>query len=97
MRFKIPQYIDTEDKLIWSISIKQFLYLVACAGVLILLWTQLTYKAFLIISAPIALFFLALAFYKINGQPLLKMIAAIFTYYSQPKTYVWKRKNKRIE
>ena len=38
-----------------------------------------------------------MAFVKINGQPLTKILVAAFGYFWQPRFYLWKRTEEQIE
>ena len=50
MQFNVPQFIDIEDKIIGPLTLKQFLFLVAGAGLLFVLWLFLNLGAFIILS-----------------------------------------------
>jgi hypothetical protein len=45
----------------------------------------------LVLAAPIGAFFGALAFYKVNGQPFMKMLESAFTHYTTPRLFIWKK------
>lgn len=92
MQFKVPQFIEVEDKLIGPLTLKQFLYLVAGAGLLLMLWFFLTLTAFIIVAIPIGIFCLALAFYKINGRPLVYFLGSLVKYLTKPRLYLWRKK-----
>jgi len=94
MQFKVPQFIEIEDKIIGPLTLKQFLYLLAGGGILAILWFYLTLGAFLLIAIPIAVLVLGLAFYKVHGRPLIHVLGALFKYFSKPRLYLW-RKEKR--
>lgn len=91
MRFNVPQFIDIEDKIIGPLTLKQFLFIAAGGGVLFILWFYLKLFAFIIVAVPIAAFCLALAFYKINGQPFAAFLINGLKFILKPKLYLWRK------
>jgi len=92
MQFRVPQFIEIEDQIIGPLTIKQFLYLLAGVGILVILWFYLTLGAFLLIGLPISILVLALAFYKVNGQPFITIIGSFLKYITKPRLYLWRKK-----
>jgi hypothetical protein len=90
MQYQVPQFIDTEDKVVGPFSLRQFAYVgvaaLISAGAYFFLQTWL----FLIIALVLVGGSLALSFVKINGRPLIKVATAAFYYYWKPQMYVWK-------
>lgn len=98
MQFKVPQFIDVEDKLFGPLTFKQFAYLGGGAGMVYIVFRFLPGFLAIIIGLPIVLFSLALAFYKINGKPFIFIVNAWITYKLQNKLYLWKKSEpKKIE
>jgi hypothetical protein len=95
MRYQVPQFIEVEDKIFGPLTFKQFIYLAGGAAL-----AYICYKTFPIY---IALFFMiaavglavALAFYKINNRPFVKMLESAFNYFKGNKLYIWKRADKK--
>ena len=92
MRFKVPQFIELEDKIIGPLTLKQFFYLLGGAGVLIILWFFLKLGLFLVLSIPIIGASAALAFYRPNGRPFIALITSFVGYLSKPRLYLWRKK-----
>ena len=95
MQFKVPQYIDVEDKIFGPFTFRQFAYMVGGAGLCYVSWNLLPgYLAF-----PAVIFFGgsagALAFIKINEKPLINILEFWFGYTFKKKLYLWKRTSKR--
>ncbi len=94
MRFKIPRYIDYEAKIFGPASFKQFLFLLA--GMILVGFVYLivdSFFIFFILAMIIGSITGALAFGKINGQPLITMIGKYISFtLSGSKTYFWKKK-----
>ncbi len=92
MHYNVPQFIDIEDRIVGPLTAKQLLWLFAMGGVLLVMWAMIDNKAyFFLFGIPVALLFLALAFYRPYGQPLSKFIGAAFLFVVKPKVYLWKR------
>jgi hypothetical protein len=92
MQFRVPQFIDIEDKLFGPFTFKQFVYLVGGAGIIYVL-----YKILPLWLAIIPIIFIAglaglLAFYKINNKPFAYYLQAGLGYFVSSKLYVWKQR-----
>jgi hypothetical protein len=92
MQFKVPQFLDIEDKIFGPFTFKQFVYI--GAGLCFVLYKLLGLLLGLIPILAIAGIALALAFYKPNNKPLLNMVEAGFKFYIQNKLYIWKRRKQ---
>jgi hypothetical protein len=92
MQFRVPQFIDIEDKVIGPFTLKQFGYILGAGGTSFLLWTfiPIHFIAVLII-APVAGLFLALAFAKFNNRSFGEFLESIFTYYTSSRIYTWRQ------
>ncbi len=91
MQYQVPQYLDIEDKIIGPLTLKQFIYLLICGGILFLLFNILALPAFIIIAIPISLFTLLLAFYKVGNQKFIKFIVSFLGFIGKPNIYTWKK------
>lgn len=96
MQFQVPQFIETEDKIIGPLTLKQFLYLAAGGAIIFALSFMLQTFIWIIISIVIGGIAAAFAFVKINGQPFQKIIFFIFYYYWNPQNYLWQPENKSV-
>ncbi len=94
MQFNVPQFIETEDKLIGPLTLKQFLYLAAGGLCLFFIWYFFRLWLFVIIAVPIVALALALAFLKINGRPFGQVLLAFIIFSTKQKLYLWKREEK---
>ncbi|HPS21487.1 MAG TPA: PrgI family protein [Candidatus Paceibacterota bacterium] len=97
MQFKVPQFLDVEDKIFGPFTFKQFVYLAGGAGLCFVVYKILGLLLGAIPILLIAGFAVALAFYRPNNKPLLNMVEAGFKFYTQNKLYVWKRRMKKPE
>jgi len=92
IQFQVPQNIDMEDKIIGPLTLIQFLYLLVGGIIDYLLFISFGANfIFWIIGLPVAIFALALAFLKIQDQPLAHFVRAGLVYLRRPKTRLWKR------
>ena len=89
MQFQIPQFIETEDKIVGPLSLRQFLYLIAGGGVSFVAYFLLPVWLWLIITVLAVGAGAALAFIKINGRPLLRLAASAARFYWHPQKYLW--------
>lgn len=97
MRFQIPQFIDIEDKIFGPFTLKQFLYLAGGASTTLMATTFFGFFVGIVITSPIIVLSLALAFYKINNRPFISVIEAGFKYIIGSKLYIWKKTEKTTE
>lgn len=95
MRFKVPQFIDIEDKIFGPLTFKQFIYLAGGAGLVYLSFTVLPFFFAALVGIPLALFALALAFYKVNDKPFIHMVEAFFTFHTRSKLYLWQKEQAK--
>jgi hypothetical protein len=95
MKFQVPQFIETETKLIGPFTLKQFLWLASGGAMLFLLFLTVNRFIFFIVAIPIGGFFSALAFVKINETPLVNYFMYGINYIMNPKQYVFKKEGEK--
>ncbi len=92
MQFRVPQFIDMEDKIVGPLTLKQFAYILGAGGFSFLIWTFIpSHTLAVILIIPIGGLFLALAFVKINERPFVEILESAFNYYSGSKIYTWRQ------
>lgn len=98
MQFKVPQNIDLEDRIVGPLTLIQFVYCLVGGLICYIIYQLFPDKMFLVflLDIPIALVAIALAFLKIQDQPLSHFIVAGLNYYNRPKIRFWNRFNKKI-
>jgi hypothetical protein len=89
LQFQVPQFIDTEDRLIGPLTLKQFIYLAFGAIFVFFFYFVLQFWLWLIAAGIIIMIALALAFFKYNGRPFLILALAILNHFWQPRHYFW--------
>jgi len=95
MQFQVPQFIDVEDRIFGPLTLKQFIYLVGGGATIFLLFIFLPFILFVILAIPVGAFALALAFYKVNNQPFIKILENALGHYAKSKIYTWEKKEKK--
>lgn len=89
MQFQVPQFIETEDKLLGPFTVKQFIYVGLASGLSFMLFFLVQTSVWLVITIVLGTAVLVLTLGKVNGQPMTKIAASAFFYYWKPQTYVW--------
>lgn len=89
MRFKVPQNIDIEDRILGPLTMVQFIYAVVGGGICYVIYMSIPSPFSYFLVAPIALFVIALIFVKINERSFLDFLIALIEFSSTPKQRVW--------
>lgn len=87
MKFQVPQFIETETKIIGPFTLRQFLWIAGGAVVIFLLNFLLPPGFFILVSLFVAAIALAFAFYKIEGIPLANYLGRAISYAFGGKRY----------
>ena len=95
MQFKVPQFLDIEYKIFGPFTFKEFVYLAGGAGLCFIIYKLLGFFWGAIPILAIAALSIALARYRPNNKPFIDMIQAGFSYLTQSKLYIWKRREKK--
>ncbi|NIY17858.1 MAG: hypothetical protein GWM98_24800, partial [Nitrospinaceae bacterium] len=97
MEFRVPQYIEVEDKLFGPFTLMQFIYLVGGGGVVFLLWAYLPSFLAIIFIIPVAAFTWALVFFPKHkyGKSFTDIAEAAIGYFSRPRLYTWRKEQNR--
>lgn len=92
MQFRVPQFIDLEDKIVGPLTLKQFAYILGAGGFGFLLWTFIPIKfVAVLLILPVSGLFIALAFVKINERPFIEVLESAVNFYSGSKIYTWRQ------
>lgn len=98
MQFKVPQFIDIEDKIFGPFTLRQFGYLLGAGGFAFLFWYLIPIKIF---ALPLILIFsgtfIALAFVKINNRPFVDFMESAMKYVMANKIYTWKQPTQNTQ
>jgi hypothetical protein len=95
MRFKVPQFIDIEDKIFGPLTFKQFMYLAGGAGLSYIFYKFLP----IFLAIPLIVIFVGLAvsltFVQINKKPFIFILEAYIRYIADSKMFIWKKTAKK--
>ena len=94
-QYQVPQFIEVEDKIFGPLTLKQFLYVLGAGSLIFLLYAFLPLFLVILFGAPIAIFFAALAFYKVSGQPFIKVLEHALNHFLGARLYVWKKVERK--
>ena len=96
-RYKVPQNIDMEDKIVGPLTMAQFVYLLFGGMIIYLVWLAFPNTfLFYVIALPVTIVAGSFAFLKVQDQPLPKFLGATILYMTRPKNRVW-QKDESIE
>lgn len=88
---QVPQFINLESKIVGPLTLRQFLFLGGGGVLIFILNSILTTALWILVSIVIGLISIALAFVKINEQPLHKILINALKFYINPRLYTWKK------
>ena len=94
LQFQVPQFVDVEDKIIGPLTAKQFLMFVVNALIGAAIYVAMPLPVFVALIIPITIFFLLLAFYKVNGRSFVWFLYAVLHYVLTGKLFLWERRGE---
>lgn len=97
MQFKVPQFLDIEDKIFGPFTFSEFAYLVGGAGLCYILFRLLGFLLALIPMLAVASFSLALVYYKPNSKPFVHMVESALKYLVGDKLFIWRRSQPEVK
>ena len=80
MQFKVPQFIDVEDKIFGPFSFKEFAYIVGGLGASYVIYKIMPLILGIFLIIPILALAGALTFIKINNRPFVDILQSAFQY-----------------
>lgn len=95
MQYQVPQFIEVEDKIFGPLTLRQFIWLAGGGGLSLIFFTFLPFFLFIALAIPVMVFAAGLAFYKINGRPLVVAVEHAFSYFFGNKLYLWKQREAK--
>ncbi len=90
-QFQVPQFIETESKIVGPLTLKQFLYIGGAGLISFLLFFVLKFFVWVILTLLVGGLAAAFAFFRYNGRPLPVILKSALLYYWNPKLYLWQR------
>lgn len=90
MRYKVPQNIDMQDRILGPLTMIQFIYAVIGGGICYAIYMSSIPKPFsYFLIVPVAMFVAAMDFLKINERPFLDFLISVLEFSSVPKQRIW--------
>ena len=81
--------LGDEDRIVGPLTIRQFGYIGAAAGIAFVLYFMLPMGLWAVLALLLLLIGGAFAFLKINGRPFTSFVKAFLLYYWNSQQYVW--------
>lgn len=97
MQFKVPQFIEVEDKIFGPLTLKQFIYIAGGAGISFTVYSFLPFFAAVLLILPVMSLAGALAFYKKDGRSFILVLESAIKYFLGEKLYIWKKEPRKKE
>ena len=93
MQYQVPQFIESDAKIVGPLTLKQFFYLAGAAAILFGAFFIFTFPLFIIVGSIVGGLAAALAFLKINSRPLPILLRFMVGYVIKPRLYLWQQPN----
>ena len=97
MQFQVPQFIDTEDKIVGPLTLRQFIYIAVAFGIFALLYFTVQTWVALVLGVLILGIAGAFSFIKIEGRPLVDIALAAAGFFWKPQTYIWQPEHPAVQ
>jgi hypothetical protein len=94
MQYKVPQNVDIEDKVVAGLTLRQFMFLMVSAGMILMLnfvFIDSIRLLFFPVAILVASLGLALAFLKVNDRPFEIFLMAATKTFITPSRRVWRK------
>jgi hypothetical protein len=96
MEYQVPQFIEVENKVVGTWTLKQFIYIAGGGGLCVVFFSYFPLIIAILLSAPVIALAAALSFYRVNGKPFIEVLEAAFNYYTRAKLFLWKHKDASV-
>jgi hypothetical protein len=96
-RFIVPQFIDTEDKILGPITVRQFIIMIVGGLLIFGAYKLADFALFAFETFFIAVFTFGFAFVKVNGAPFHLFFINFISTFKKPKIRVWKKEYVKVE
>ena len=93
----VPQFLDVEDKIIGSVTVRQFLELLIGGLIEVVMYKTLDFPAFVVFGLLLLMVTVVVAFAKINGQSFHLFMLNFIQTLRNPKLKVWRKNHDKEE
>lgn len=90
-QFVVPQFIDVEDKVIGPITVRQFIILLAGAGLIFAAYKLADFALFMVEFIVLSGVTFGFAFIKINGRPVHYFFLNVLQTSRRPRLRLWQK------
>lgn len=94
-QYQVPQFIEVEDKIFGPLTLKQFIWLAGGGGLCLLMFTLLPLYLTVLLGIPVMALSAGLAFFQVNGRPLIHAMEHAFGYFFGSKLYLWQQRQAK--
>lgn len=89
MRYKVPKFIDMEDKIIGPVTMRQLIMLAVGGGIAYGAYIKMESPGWLFVAIPSAGLAIAFAFVKIQNMTFFRYVLALTQYLIKPEKRAW--------
>ncbi len=89
MQYAVPQFIEIEDKVVGPLSVKQFAYVLGGGLFLVAMSSIVDTGLLIFLGVIVAAIVVPLAFVKINGREMPKVVVSLFNFATKPQVRLW--------
>ena len=93
MRFQVPQFIETEEKIVGPFTLRQFFWVGGAGTIVFVLFIGFGFLATFIVGIPVAGIALLMGFYKVQDIPLSTYAFNAIKYLFGPKRLYYKQED----
>ena len=97
MRFKVPKNVDIEDRIVGSLTGRQFLWILGGVALLFPVYHWADFSLFIGSAIVIMILSVSFAFVRPYGQSLFTFITNFLLYNFKEKHYLWKREGAQYK
>ncbi len=94
-QFQVPQFIETEDKVVGPLTWRQFAYVGAGGALSVILFLVLAPIVWFLLTLIIGGIAVVLAFVPVNGRPMIVFLRALLDNIWRPKVYVFQPRSSQ--
>ncbi|NBS41438.1 PrgI family protein [bacterium] len=88
-QFVVPQFIDSEDKILGPLTGRQFIIILLTFMTEAIMWRLMPFVWFLVVGLPLFSFGVILAFVRVNGQAFHLFMLNLTQSLKKPRLRVW--------
>lgn len=91
-QYPVPQFIESESKMAFFLTVRQFVYVVIAGAFIFALYYLLPLPLFLFAALLVGGGTITMGFVKVQGIPITTMLLNSIGFMSKTKSYTWKKK-----